>query len=74
MLALVSSSSDSAMGRFDRLKKVTSCLTPSSNTWNVGRFEIGDEPSGRIGDGDVERDQIDAGAERRLLGRHARAR
>ena len=46
MLALVSSSSDNAMGRFDRLKKVTSCFTPSSNTWNARRLEIGDEPAG----------------------------
>ena len=32
MLALVSSSSASAIGRLVRLKKVTSCLTPSSKT------------------------------------------
>ncbi len=32
MLALVSSNSDNAIGRFDLLKKVTSCFTPSSKT------------------------------------------
>jgi hypothetical protein len=32
MLALVSSRSASAIGRFVRLKNVTSCLTPSSKT------------------------------------------
>ena len=32
------------------------------------RIEIGDEPSGLVGDRDVERHEIDPGAERRLLG------
>ena len=32
MLALLSSSSESATGDCRRLKNVTSCLTPSSNT------------------------------------------
>jgi len=33
MLALVSSSNPSAIGRFVLLKNVTACATPSSNTW-----------------------------------------
>src|SRR5687767_12138396 len=37
MLALLSSSSDSAIGCCSRLKNVTSCLMPSSNTEKSGR-------------------------------------
>ena len=42
MLALLSSSSDSAIGCWRRVKNVTSCLTPSSKTEKSGCVEIGD--------------------------------
>ena len=68
MLALVSSSSASAIGRLVRLKNVTSCLTPSSKTLKSSCLQVGDVARRAVGDGDVQRHDIDAGAERgRLL-------
>ena len=69
MLALVSSSSDSAIGRFERLKNVSSCLHAVLEDRERVAFEIGDEAAVAVGDGDVQRDEIDAAAERRLLSR-----
>ena len=64
MLALVSSSSASAIGRLVRLKKVTSCLTPSSKTLKSVGGQIGHVALRAVGDRHVERDDLDAGAER----------
>ena len=69
MLALVSSSSASAIGRLVRLKNVTSCLTPSSKTLKSLCVEVGDVVAGAVGDGDVQRDELDAGAEAAALRR-----
>ena len=66
MLALVSSSSASAIGRFVRLKNVTSCLTPSSKTLKSSAVRSVTYFAGAVGDRHVQRDEIDAGAKRRL--------
>src|SRR6185295_9539737 len=56
MLALVSRSSASAIGRLVRFKNVEVFLR-----------QVGDVAGGAVGDRDVERHEIDAGTERRLL-------
>ena len=67
MLELVSMSSDSATGRLLRLKRVSSCLTPSSKISKSFSVEIGDVPAGGVGDRDVHRHDVDGRPERRLL-------
>ena len=63
MLALVSISSDSAIGRLVRLKKISSCLAPSSKTVKSCSLEIGDVVVLSVDDGDVERHHVDRRAE-----------
>ena len=48
------------------MKNVTSCLTPSSKTAEVLGAQVGHVVRRALGDGHVQRDEIDAGAERGL--------
>ena len=74
MLALVSMSSDSAIGRLDLLKYSSSCLAPSSKTVKSALFEVGEVAVLRVDDGHVQRHDVHARAEdlRRRLGRRRR--
>ena len=66
MLALVSSSSASAIGRLVRLKKRHVLLDAVLEHVEVLRVEVGHVARRAVGDRDVERDDLDAGAERHL--------
>ena len=63
MLALVSISSDNAIGRLVRLKKVSSCLVPSSKTENSCSVEIGDVAILAVDDRHVQRHDVNRGRE-----------
>ena len=67
MLALLSSSSDKAIGCWRLEKNVTFCLMPSSKTRKSGSVEVGDVVVGAVRDRDVEGDDVDSRTERGLL-------